>query len=141
VLETKVDDPLLGADVCRALNEHGLMDRAVGIGTMMTSLDIRRSFNKADASFNASCLADSPEDLEAALADEFSSWVYARFVPTPQQMDATHRAGKRLIASGLEVMEDVELAFAAMRNGADIALSNHPVDLAALWRDHQMALD
>ena len=55
-------------------------------------------------------------------------------------METAHRSGKRLIASGLDVMENVDLAFTAMRNGVDIALSNHPVDLAALWRD-QMSLD
>ncbi|MCH7740851.1 MAG: hypothetical protein IIC93_12000, partial [Chloroflexi bacterium] len=133
VLETKVDDPQMGADVCRALNEHGLMHHAMGIGTVMTSQAVRKRFMEADASFNAACLADTPEDLDPALADEFSTWVYARFVPTPEQMETAHRAGKRLIASGLDVMENVELAFAAMRNGADIALSNHPLDLALRW--------
>ena len=139
VLETKVDDPQMGADVCRALNEHGLMDSALGIGAIMTSKDVRKRFIEADAGFNAACLANTPEDLKPALADEFSSWVYARFVPTPQQIETAHRAGKRLIASGPDVMENVDLAFAAMCNGVDIALSNHPVDLAARWRDRERA--
>ena len=137
VLETKVDDPQMGADVCRTLNDHGLMQRAIGIGTIMTAQDVRQRFVDASADFNAACLANTPQDLEPALADESSSWLYARFVPTPQQMDASHRAGKRLIASGPDVMENVDLALAAMRNGVDIALSNHPVDLAARWRDRE----
>ena len=135
VLETKVDDPQMGADVCRALNEHGLMPHAIGIGTIMTSQDVRRRFREADAGFNAACLADAPEDLESALADEFSNWVCSRFVPTRQQMEIAHQAGKRLIASGPDAMNDVELALEAMRNGVDIALSNHPVDIVALWQD------
>ncbi len=135
VLEMKVDDDDMGADVCGALNEHRLMQRAIGIGTVMTSQDARRRFREADGNFNASALANTPDELEAALADQYSSWVYARFVPTPQQMDSARASGKRIIASGPEVMEKVDLAFAAMRNGVDIALSNHPVELAALWRD------
>ena len=136
----KVDDADMGADVCRALNRHGLIQRAIGIGTVMTSQDARRRFREADGNFNASALANIADELEAALADEYSSWVYARFVPTPQQMESARASGKRIIASGPEVMEDIHLAFAAMQNGVDIALSNHPVELAALWRD-QMSLD
>ena len=109
------------------------MHHAMGLGTVMTSQAVRKRFMEADARFNAACLAGTPEDLDPALADEFSTWVYARFVPTPGQMETAHRAGKRLIASGLDVMENVEFAFAAMHNGADIALSNHPLDLALRW--------
>ncbi|NQW16681.1 MAG: hypothetical protein HQ478_04265 [Chloroflexi bacterium] len=136
VLEAKVEGPGVAEKICELLNKHSLMDRTIGIGTIMFSRDVRKQFRAIDHAFPAAIAINEPSELEAALTDEHSSWIYARFVPTPNQAEIIHGAGRRVIASGLNVMNIVDQAYASMMNGSDAVISNHPVDLLDRWQDH-----
>lgn len=138
VLETKVYGPDIPAQICRLLERHALIDQTIGIGTIMVSAEVRERFLRANPDFPSSVVANDPSDLPAAVADPHASWVYARFVPSPSQVETARDAGKRIIASGLGVMNIVEQAYASLIAGADAVISNHPVDLAAVWRDHRL---
>ena len=45
-------------------------------------------------------LAEQAEPLPAALEDPHGDWVYARLVPTAEQVAKVHRSGRRVFRSG-----------------------------------------
>ena len=51
------------------------------------------------------------------------------FVPSPEHVSAVHDAGKRFLASGPIVMEELDAGVQAGRAGADLIMANHPVAL------------
>jgi len=134
VLETVTSDPGIERPICDLLERHGLLRQTVGIGTMARSAEVRQRFKAANPAFQSSVTVDTQADLEAAIADEYATWLYVRFVPNESQVRLAHDGGKRVQASGPGIMNDAEQALAAMRCGADLVLSNHPLDLAARWR-------
>jgi hypothetical protein len=77
-------------------------------------------------------VAESPEDIDAALNDVHSTWVYVRFVPEEKDVHQVNRGGKRMIVSGAEVALDVIAAHKACKAGADMVLSWHPTRLREL---------
>lgn len=139
VLEAKVDEPGMAAAISDLLNRHGLMDRTAVIGGAVMAIDApqaRQRYREADPSVSAAVAVNEPDELEQALADEYSNWLYVRFAPSLAEVGRIHGAGKRVIASGLNVMNIVDEAYASMINGSDVVLSNHPIRLAELWSEH-----
>lgn len=139
LLEAKVDDPGMAKSISDLLIRHGLMERTAVIGADVMAIDApecRQRYREVDASFPASVGVDEPDDIDKALSDKYSSWLYVRFAPSPIQSERIHAAGKRVIASGLNVMNIVDQAYASMISGSDVVLSNHPVALLGRWHDH-----
>ena len=142
VLEVKVDEPGMEEPICGLLNRHGVMDRTAVIGAHVTVIDAPESrwrFREVDSSVPVSVAVNEPNEIEQALDDECSSWLYVRFAPSPIEVEQIHRAGKRVIASGLNVMNIIDQAYASMISGSDVVLSNHPMALAGRWLDHTRA--
>jgi glycerophosphoryl diester phosphodiesterase len=142
VLEAKVDEPGMAKSISDLLSRHGLMERTAVIGASVMAIDAaesRHRYREADASFPAAVAVNEPDEMDMALSDEYSSWLYVRFVPSPIQVERIHATGKRVIASGLNVMNIVDRAYAAMISGSDVVLSNHPVALLGRWHDHVRA--
>jgi hypothetical protein len=81
-------------------------------------------------------LAPTAEDLPAALNDPDADWVYVRFVPTAAQVEAVHRAGKRIFLSGPAVSgkEPASWRLAGDR-GVDALLTDFPLSCRQSWRD------
>jgi hypothetical protein len=118
--------------ICDCLEEHKMIEEVVGIGSIIRSADVRREFCEASSTFQCAAVAEAPEDLDAALDDGYSTWVYARFVTTREDVHQVNRAGKRLIVCGTEVSLDVDSAHDAYKAGPDVILSSHPSKLAEL---------
>ena len=118
--------------VCEALNKHSLMDSVVGIGIIRQSIDVRRRFLEGDANFQCAAGADTQAMLPMAAQDPYASWVYGRFVPTPEDVETVHAAGKKLFVSGDEVSKDVNKAAEAFKAGPDVVLTWHPSQLREL---------
>ena len=78
--------------------------------------------------------AESPEEIDQALDDVYSTWVYVRFVPAKQDVVQVNRGGKRMFVSGSEVALDINRAYEAWKSGADVVLTWHPTKLSGLVR-------
>ena len=142
VLEVKVDEPGMEKSISDLLNRRGLVDRTAVIGAPVMAIgapESRRRYREAVSSFPTSVAVNKPNEIEQALSDEYSSWLYVRFAPSPIEVEQIHGAGKRVIASGPNVMNIVEQAYSSMISGSDVVLSNHPVALAGMWIDHVRA--
>ena len=118
--------------ICDCLEKHELIENVVGIGAIIRSADVRRRFCEASSAFQCAAVAEKREDLAAAFDDSYSTWVYARFVTTAEDVSQVHGAGKRLIVCGTEVSVDVNCAHEVYKAGPDMVLSSHPSRLAEL---------
>ncbi len=128
-LDVKVLQPGIINKICDALTQHNLMARTVGIGVIARSVDVRRRFYEGSAEFQRSAVAESAETLPLALTDPYSNWIYARFVPSESDVEATHAAGKKMLASGDAVSSDVNEAQRAASVAPDALLTWHPTEL------------
>ena len=118
--------------VCECLTTRDLIDEVIGIGAIRLSEVLRRQFHDVASRFPCAATAEEAADLDAALEDEYSPWVYARFVPTVEDVSVVHEGGKKLIVCGAEVGRDVHRAHDAYKAGPDMVLSSHPSRLAEL---------
>ena len=95
-------------------------------------MDIRRQFCEVLGKFGCAAVAETRDNLDTALSDIYSKWVYARFVPTAEDIELINQTGKRLFVSGDDVSRDVNRAHDAFRAGPDMVLTWHPFRLAEL---------
>ncbi len=122
--------------ICDSLEKHSLIEGVVGIGAIIHSAEVRRHFDARSSRFPCSTVAQTVDELDAAMGDVHSKWVYARFVPTAEDVQMVREAGRRLFVSGAEVSEDVNRAYDAYRASPDMVLTWHPTRLAELARPH-----
>jgi len=142
VLEAKVDEPGMAESINELLQRHSLIERTTVIGAAVMTIDVpeaRQRYRKVNPEFPVSVAVNDPSEIEQALADEHSNWLYVRFAPRLTQVEQMHAGGKRIIASGLNVMNIVDQAYASMISGSDVVLSNHPIRLAEKWSEHVRA--
>jgi len=118
--------------ICDCIQRHGLIEDVLGIGALIGSVDVRRQFFEVLNEFQCAAIAETREDIDTALSDIYATWVYARFVPTVEEIQQVSQAGKRLIVCGTEVSRNVDRAHDAYRAGPEMVLTSHPSRLAEL---------
>lgn len=128
-LDIKIDDNELAGDLAEAVASAELLDRVVCIGLTITDADLRKRFREANPKLPLAVLAQTANDLEAAIADGQSDWVYVRFLPNAEQAASVHRAGKKLFAAG-PLYAGVEKANwqQAAKVGIDAVLTDYPLE-------------
>ena len=131
-LDVKKLSPDMVNMICDRIQKHGLIEDVIGIGAIIRSVDIRRQFCEVLGEFQSAAVTETRGHLDTALNDVYSKWVYARFVPTAEDVKLIHQAGKRLFVSGDDVSRDVNRAHDAYRAGPDMVLTWHPFRLAEL---------
>jgi glycerophosphoryl diester phosphodiesterase len=131
IIEMKTLDPGCIAKICDGLAERGLLGSTVGIGLIHLSVDVRRRFYGGSPDFQCASVAHTAADLPGAIADPYSSWIYVRYLMSPADVKAAHDGGKKVIASGPDVMEDLDNMVASAEAGADTIMAYHPDALAA----------
>ena len=131
-LDVKMPSPGTIDMICDGIQNHGLIEDIIGIGTIIRSVDVRRQFCEVLGEFQCAVVAETRDDVDTTLRDVYSKWVYARFVPTAEDVEWINRAGKRLFVSGDEVSRDVNRAHDAYKAGPDMVLTGHPSMLVEL---------
>jgi glycerophosphoryl diester phosphodiesterase len=105
------------------------LPRLLFIGRAITLPEVRARLRNADPAAHVGRLAQTPADLPAALADPSGDWAYLRFVPTQAQVEAVHRAKKRVFIAGPTVAEkQPENWRAAQAAGVDGFLTDEPLE-------------
>ena len=130
VLELKTLDPGSIGKICRGLEERGLLEKTVGIGLIHLSVDVRRRFYEGNSRFQCATVANTAAELPGAIADPYSSWIYVRYLMSADDVKTVHDGGKKVIASGPPIMEDVDATVASAEAGVDTIMSYHPDALA-----------
>lgn len=131
VIAVDLKDQDIEAELVRQAKASRVLGRLLFIGNAIDDPKVRRALRQADRQTQVACLAQTAKDLPAALADNDSNWAYLRFVPTREEVERIHAAGKRAFIAGPTVV-GVERANwqAAMHAGVDAILTDFPLELA-----------
>ncbi len=135
-LDIKVEDDHMAGDIVKLAKQHGLGPRLACIGNTITSPNLRRQLRAASPMIGVAVLAQTADDLEAALTDKNADWIYVRFVPTPEQSARIHRLGKRIFLSGpLVAGNEPENWQRARLARVDALLTDYPLACRETWRE------
>ena len=93
-IDLKTIQPGMTDLICAGLQRYGLIIDAVGIGAIIRSAEIREAFQEFSNDFPSAAVAETLDDVDEALSDPYSKWVYARFVPKPEDVQRVHAGGK-----------------------------------------------
>lgn len=129
-VDLKGDDLTIESDVVRLANKHGVLDRLLFIGRAIETPEVRTRLRQADPQAHAAALANRPEEFEKALSAKNADWVYVRYIPSRDDVQRVHTAGKRLFIAGAAVVgiEDTNWRN-AIDAGLDAILTDYPLEL------------
>lgn len=134
--DLKAEDDALEADVVKLANERGVLSQLLFIGRAIDHADVRERLRKADPKCHVACLAQTREDLEKAIADRDSDWVYVRFVPAADAVKLIRAANKRTIIAGVKVSGLEKEAWTHCNSaGVDAILTDYPLECRTLLRE------
>jgi glycerophosphoryl diester phosphodiesterase len=135
-MDLKISDATYEADIIDLAKRHKVLDQLVFIGRAIEHADVRKKLRKADGKTHTCVLAQTAKDLDAAIADADSNWVYTRFIPTEAEANAVRKAGKKLFLSGPPVNQlNVENYRKAREIQADALLTDFPLNCRSVWRE------
>jgi glycerophosphoryl diester phosphodiesterase len=134
-LDLKIDDEAVESDVVRLAKKHGVLGQVVCIGRAISEPSVRKKLRQADAKAPVAVLAQTTDDLPAALDDKHADWVYVRFVPSAEQAAKIHKAGKRVFLSGPAVSgQEPDNWRRAREARVDVILTDFPLECRQAWR-------
>lgn len=134
-VDLKSDDERVEADVVALAVKHNVLDRLVCIGRAINTPAVRRRLREANAKTPVAMLANTAEELPAAIENSDAQWVYIRFVPDVDQVRQIHHAGKRVIVAGPTVVgEERESWRRALAAGVDSILTDYPLECREMQR-------
>jgi len=130
--------PGIEADVIAAAKQARVLDRLLFIGSAIRDKAVRKSLRNADSSAHVACLANDPTQLDSAVDDENSDWVYFRYLPSRMETEKVRSAGKRSFIAGPTVagLEPVNWR-RANNSQLDAVLTDYPLELSSLHREVQ----
>jgi len=141
-MDLKIDDPRYEADIVSLATKHQVLPQLVFIGRTIDEPEVRKKLRAADRATNICALAQTAKDLQAAIADADSNWVYTRFIPTAVEAESVRKAGKKLFLSGPVVnRHEPENFLKAREIKADAILTDFPLECRRLWREGKLDLD
>ena len=132
-VDLKVSD--CEADVVTLAEKYGVLKQLVFIGITIEKAAVREKLLKASKDAACAALCPAADKLDDALADKTCSWVYVRFIPTADEVQRVHAAGKKVFLVGPLVMGNEPDNWAKGRAaGVDALLTDYPLECRAGWR-------
>ncbi len=134
-VDVKADDATIEADMVELAEKEGVLTQLAFIGRTIEEPAVRKKLRAASKRAPTAVLAQTSANLQAALDDPDSTWVYARFIPSKEEADQIRKAGKRLFLSGPPVNKHEPENFQRAREiGAEALLTDYPLECRRLWR-------
>ncbi|MSR49934.1 MAG: hypothetical protein EXS07_07775 [Gemmataceae bacterium] len=126
-VDLKITDTSIEKEILDLANKHQVLPQLVFIGLAISDLEIRRKLKLADANAQIAILANKLENLEPALNDKHSNWVYVRFIPTAEEVKKIHNLGKKVFLVGILVAGQEPKNWQLGKDaGIDALLTDHP---------------
>ena len=123
-------------DVVKLAEKYGVLKQLVFIGLAIETPAVREKVLAASKEAACAALCPSAEKLDGAIADNSSSWVYVRFIPTAEEVKRVHAAGKRVFLVGpLVAGREPENWAKGRAASVDAILTDHPLECRASWRE------
>ena len=122
-------------DVVRLAEKHKVLHRLLFIGRTISKPKVRERITKTSMKAHAAAVANNADEFAKALAASNSDWVYVRFLPSKEQIEAVHRAKKRAFIAGSTVSGKLPDNWRHAANvGIDAILTDYPLELWATLR-------
>ena len=134
-IDLKITDAALEKEIIDLANKHQILPQLVFIGLAISDLEIRKKLKLADANVHIAMLANKLENLEPALNDVHSDWVYVRFIPTAEEVKKIHNRGKKVFLVGMLVAGKEPKNWQLGKDaGINALLTDHPFECRNTWR-------
>lgn len=128
----------VGADVVRLAEKHKVLHRLLFIGRTIADPTLRQQIKKASMKAQTAAVANNADEFFSALAAPNANWVYVRYLPTKEQLDAVHQAKKRAFIAGATVSGNLAKNWQHVtRVGMDGILTDYPLSLRTTLRELQ----
>lgn len=138
--DLKGDDDKLEQDLVELAKRRTVTNKILFIGRAIDHPEVRARLRQADPECHVACLAQTSADLEKAILDRDSDWVYLRFVPDAAAIAKIRSANKRSIIAGAKVSgEETENWKLAAAAGVNLILTDHPLELRQALRNVRTA--
>jgi len=127
----------VGQDVVRLAEKHEVLDKLLFIGKTISEPEVRDQIRSVSKKAHTAAVANNTDEFPKALAAANADYVYFRYLPPKEQMEAVHRARKRAFIAGTTVSGHTPENWQhAVDVGIDGILTDYPLELAAKLR-HQ----
>ena len=125
----------VGQDVVRLAEKHKVLHRLIFIGRTITEPNLREQIKSASDKAHTAAVANNADEFPKALAASNADWVYVRYLPSKEQIEAVHRSGKRAFIAGSTVSGNVPDNWQhASEVGIDAILTDSPLELLTTLR-------
>ena len=124
----------VGAEVAALAAKRQVLQQLVFIGRTISDAKLREEILRAQPQAATAAVANKPEEFPQALTAN-DQWVYFRFLPTAEQMQAVRHAGKRAFIAGATVAGNLPDNWrTAAERGLDGILTDYPLELGEQLR-------
>jgi glycerophosphoryl diester phosphodiesterase len=125
-------------EVVRLAEKHQVLPRLLFIGRTISEPGVRDRIKQASKQAQTAAVANSPSEFSQALAATNADWVYFRFLPTGEQIESVHAAGKQAFIAGKTVSSYLPDNWRqAVDAGVDGILTDEPLQLRNMQRRNQ----
>ena len=127
----------VGQDVVRLAEKHEVVDKLLFIGKTISEPNVRDQIRSVSNRAHTAAVANNTDEFERALAATNADYVYFRYLPPKEQMEAVHKAGKKAFIAGTTMSGNFPENWQHAANvGIDGILTDYPLELAAMLK-HQ----
>ncbi len=124
-------------EVMGLAEKHKVLGQLLFIGRTISVPEVRDRIRSVSKKAHTAAVANNADEFAQALAASNADFVYFRYLPPKEQMEAVHGAGKRAFIAGTPVSANSPENWQhAVDVGIDGILTDYPFELAAMLR-HQ----
>ncbi|HRA90211.1 MAG TPA: glycerophosphodiester phosphodiesterase family protein [Planctomycetaceae bacterium] len=122
-------------DVVLIAEKHRVLHRLLFIGRTISEPKVREKLKNASPKAQTAVVTNKIEEFPNALAATNADWVYFRYLPPLEQMEAVRSEGKHSFIAGATVSGNVPENWQhAVDVGMDGILTDYPLELAVVLR-------
>jgi len=126
-------------DVVRMAEKHKVLHKLLFIGRTISEPEVRDRIRSVSPKAHTAAVANNADEFPKAVAASNADYVYFRYQPPKEQMEAVHAAGKRAFIAGATVSGNVPENWQhAVDAGIDGILTDYPFELAAMLRNQSI---
>jgi glycerophosphoryl diester phosphodiesterase len=115
--------------------KHTILHRLLFIGRTISEPNVRDGIKQASMKAQTAAVANNADEFAKTLAGSNADWVYFRYLPPREQVEAVRGAGKRSFIAGATVSGNLPDNWQhAAEVGIDGILTDYPLELRAMFR-------
>jgi glycerophosphoryl diester phosphodiesterase len=134
-VDLKETGDALEEKIVRLAESRGILPQLLFIGKTIDSVDVRQRLKDASKLARTARLCNSADEINTAIADAHTDWIYVRQLPSSADITRVHAANKRLFIAGpLVAGHEVANWSKAANLRIDAILTDFPLDLAQQLR-------